>query len=398
MRYLLLAYLLPQVSQAQNPHTILSASDSSVKIFLGANVKSTLLLTSKRPTPGNGTAYLLLPKDGTGVEGSFDLNARASNIYLAAIGPKIGSFQTGAKMVFNVIRDLSDPAYGFLPALLYVDVKNDDWRFAVGQQVDVFSERIPNMVDGYFALAASGCAGNSSRGQIRATRFIPTSGKSKLSLTLAASQPVTTYFSKDLKNNSESNGVPNVEWAIKFESGKDPNAWVPYHAVELAVSGVSGSYRVFKNDTLSGVIVNSRINQPKVSGICGEYAFRLSKRIGIQGEWYAGQALGNYMGTILQTTKGIYDKEIRSAGFWTEAALYWQKNLQTRIGYGQDECNTDDLKGIGVWKNSTLFGNIIWDINNAMSTGLELTYKKTRYLGLRDNEGITCMWTFQISL
>ena len=161
---------------------------------------------------------------------------------------------------------------------------------------------------------------------------------------------------------------------------------------------MTGSYRVFKNDTLSGVIVNTRINQPKVSGICGEYAFRLSKKIGLQGEMYAGQALGNYMGSILQTTKGMYDKEIRSAGYWAEAVFFWQKNLQTRIGYGEDECNKDDLKGVGVWKNSTLFSNIIWDINKTLSTGLELSYKKTQYLGLRDNEGMTFMWTFQFSL
>jgi hypothetical protein len=340
---------------SQSPKHILSLADSSVHVFFGANLKTTMLLANRRPAPSTGTAYLLLPKDATGVEGTFDLNARASTIYLAADGPQLGSFKMGAKMVFYVIRDLSDPAYGLLPALMYVDMKNDQWRFAAGQQVDVFAERIPNMIDGYFALASSGCAGNSSRGQLRATRYIETGKNSKLSITLAASQPVSTYFSKDLRNNSENNGVPNLEWAVKYEAGKDENAWVPYNAVELAVSGVTGSYRVFKNDTLGGVIVNTRINEPQVKGISGEYAFRLGKRFGIQGEIYAGQALGNYLATIMQTTKGANDKEIRSKGFWAEATYYWQKNLQSRFGYGQDECNKQDLMGAGVWKNSTYF-------------------------------------------
>jgi hypothetical protein len=97
------------------------------------------------------------------------------------------------------------------------------------------------MIDGYFALASSGCAGNSSRGQLRATRYIETGKKSKVSITVAASQPVSTYFSKDLRNNSENNGVPNFEWAVKYEAGKDENAWVPYNAVELAISGITGS-------------------------------------------------------------------------------------------------------------------------------------------------------------
>ncbi|MFO0000645.1 MAG: hypothetical protein ACK559_05920, partial [bacterium] len=110
--------------------------------------------------------------------------------------------------------------------------------------------------------------------------YVPLGKGSKLSLTLAASQPVTTYFSKDLRNNSENRGIPNAEWAVKFETGKDDQAWVPFQALELAVSGVAGSYRVFKNDTLAGAVVNTRINQPRVMGICGEYAFRIGKQFG----------------------------------------------------------------------------------------------------------------------
>jgi hypothetical protein len=382
---------------SQTPKPIFSLADSSINVYFGANLKTTMLLTNRRPAPSTGTAYLLLPKDATGVEGTFDINARASTIYLAADGPQMGSFKLGTKMVFYVIRDLSDPAYGLLPAMMYVDMKNDQWRFAVGQQVDVFSERIPNMIDGYFALASSGCVGNSSRGQLRATRFIETGKNSKLSITLAASQPVSTYFSKDLRNNSENNGVPNLEWAVKYETKKDDNAWVPFNAFELAISGITGSYRVFKNETLGGVIVNTRINKPQVNGICGEYALRLGKRFGIQGEVYAGQALGNYLGTILQTTKGDNDNEIRSKGFWTEATYFWQKNLQSRFGYGQDECNKQDLMGAGVWKNSTYFGNVIWEVNKTVSTGIELTHKSTQYLGLNDNQGVTFMWMYQYS-
>ncbi len=381
--------------EGQQPKPVLSLADSSVQVFFGANLKTTMLLSNRRMAPGNGTAFLLLPKDATGVENSFDLNARASTLYMAADGPKLGSFRLGTKMVFYVVRDVSDPAYGLLPALLYVDMKNDKWRFAVGQQVDVFAERIPEMIDGYFAMASSGCAGNSSRGQLRATRYVETGKNSKLSLTLAASQPVTTYFSKDLRNNSESRGIPNLEWAVRFESGKDANAWVPYGNVELGVSGVRGTYRVFKNDTVGGVIVNARINEPLVSGLCGEYAFRIGKKFGVQGEVYTGQALGNYMGTILQTTKGPYDKEIRSSGFWAEAVYFWKKNLQSRVGYGQDACNREDLMGFGVLKNSTVFGNLVWNINKTISTGVEFTRKSTEYLGLRDNSGVTFMWMFQ---
>ncbi len=120
---LLVALFDPVFSQTPKP--ILSLADSSVNVFLGANLKTTILLSNRRLAPSTGTAYLLLPKDGTGVEGTYDINARASTIYLAADGPKLGSFNLGTKMVFYVIRDLTDPAYGLLPAMMYVDMKND---------------------------------------------------------------------------------------------------------------------------------------------------------------------------------------------------------------------------------------------------------------------------------
>lgn len=373
---------------AQQPKPLLSLADSSLHVFVGGKIRTTMLMSNKRTFP-SGTAFLLLPKDATGEESSFDLNSRSSSLYFALDGPKVGDFKMSGMMFFMLTSNVTSETYGILPSLLYVDLKNDHWRFAFGQQMDVFAERIPNMIDSYFALASSGCAGNSSRGQIRAERYFSVGKKGKFSLTAAASEPITSYFSPDLRNNTADNGMPNVEWAAKYSSGKDAAAWVPYDNLELAVSGVSGSYRVFKNDINGN---NIRVNHPQVFGIAGEYAFRFGKRFGIQGEVYNGKALGNYAATIFQTTKGDFDKEIRSTGFWTELAFYWKKSLQTRVGYGQDKCNESDLMGLGIFQNSTLFGNLIWDINQSFQIGAEVSYKQTDYLApLKNNQGITAM-------
>jgi hypothetical protein len=373
---------------AQQPKPLLSLADSNLNVFVGGKIRTTLLMSNKRTFP-SGTAFLLLPKDATGEESSFDLNARSSSLYFAMDGPKVGKLKLGGMMFFMLTSSVTSETYGILPSLLYVDMKNEHWRFVFGQQMDVFAERIPNMIDCYFALAASGCAGNSSRGQIRAERYFSVGKKGKFSITAAASEPITSYFSPDLRNNTADNGIPNLEWAVKYRSGTNASAWVPYDNVELAISGVSGSYRVFKND-ITGK--NIRVNHPKVSGIAGEYAFRLGKRFGIQGEIYSGNALGNYAAAIFQTTKGDFDNEIRSTGFWSELAFYWKKNLQTRVGYGQDKCNESDLMGLGILQNSTLYGNLIYDVNQAFQIGTEFSFKQTNYLApLKNNEGITAM-------
>jgi hypothetical protein len=377
---------------AQQPKPLLSLADSNLNVFVGGKIRTTMLMSNKRTFP-SGTAFLLLPKDATGEESSFDFNARSSSLYFAMDGPKVGNFKLGGMMFFMLTSSVTSETYGILPSLLYVDLNNEHWRFAFGQQMDVFAERIPNMIDSYFALAASGCAGNSSRGQIRVERYFSIGKKGKFSLTAAASEPITSYFSPDLSNNTADNGMPNVEWSAKFRSGKDDSAWVPYDNVELAISGVSGSYRVFKNDIFGN---NIRVNHPQVFGIAGEYAFRLGKRFGIQGELYSGKALGNYAAAIFQTTNGDFDNEIRSTGFWSELAFYWKKNLQTRIGYGQDKCNENDLKGLGILQNSTLFGNLIYDVNQSFQIGTEVSYKQTNYLApLKNNQGFTAMFLTQ---
>lgn len=387
--------LVAATAFAQPAKPLFSLGDSSINVFMGAKIRPTILFSQKRPFP-SGSAYILLPKDATGEERSIDLNARASNITLAIQGPKVGSFRLGGTLFAYFTQSVTSETYGFLPAMMFVELKNDKWRFALGQNYDVFAARLPEMVDYFFALAASGCAGNSSRGQLRAERYVPLNDQSRFAFTVAASEPITTFISPDLRNNTADNGVPNLEYAIKFYHGKDPEAWVPFDKIELGISGVQGSYRVFRNDTLNGSVVNLRVNKPRVMGIAGEYGFRLSKRLGIQGEVYTGQALGNYLGAIQQTTKGPLDAAVRSTGFWAEGACFWKRNLQTRFGYGQDQCREEDLKGTGIQKNQTVFSNLIWDINSSLQVGVELTWKKTSYLVFRDNAGVTSMLMAQL--
>jgi len=400
LRIILLISAWPccMTGMAQVATPILVRGDSSLKVFIGGSLRTLVSYSPKRTLPGHATNYILLPKDPTGAESTFDLTARASKLYLTAEGPKVRGFTLGGKVVMYLTKDISSPAYGILPAMLLMEARNEKWRFAAGQQVDVFAPRIPGFIDGFFALAASGCAGNSSRGQLRAERYARIGGKGKLTLTAAASQPVSTYFSSDLRNNTSNKGVPNLEWAVNYTVRGQEDSWVPWEVFEVGGSGVLGTYRVFRNDTVNGVIANVGINTPKVRGYAADIAVRLGKRFGIQAEGYTGQALGNYLGGILQTTKGPSDREVRSTGWWVEAACYWRKDLHSRFGYGQDVCRKEDLLGAGILQNTTYFGNITLEADRRLSLGLELTYKETLYLPTgRDAQGMTYMGMVEFS-
>lgn len=370
---------------------VCSAQDSSFQVFLGGKIRTTVLLSQKRPFP-SGTAYLLLPQDATAAESSMDINARASAMSLYVSGPKVGSFKANAVGYAYLTSSLTSEDYGVLPALLYAELVNERWRFAAGQQVDVFAERVPNMVDAYFALAMSGCAGNSSRGQLRAAHSANVSGGT-LKATIAATEPVSTYISKDFRSNIADAGVPNLEWAIKYQTGTDPDAYVPWDNLELAVSGVRGRYRSFQNDASGN---NIRVNTPRVKGIAAEYGFRVGRRLGIQGEFFKGQALANYLAGISQSVKGPEDQEVRTAGYWSEVAFFWTRNLQSRSGFGTEQVREEDLLGSGIISNSTVYKNLIWDIHTAIQVGIEVNWKKTRYLPpFRDNQGFGGMIALQ---
>ena len=373
--------VLHSYATAQSP--LLTLGDSALKIYMGGKIKVTSLISEKRPYP-SGTAFILFPEDATGQESSFDINARASSLFFKISGPELGSFKVGGMMYFYFTQNVTSETYGILPSLLYIDLTNNKWRFAIGQQMDLFAARVPSMVDGYFAMAAAGCVGNSSRGEIRAERFVKTGEDGQITAGIALAEPITTYISGDFRNNTADAGVPNLEVALRYTAGTIKDSWISQKKVELGISAVKGTYRVFKNDANGN---NIRVNKPDVWGLAGEFGFGFGKRFCVQGEVYTGQALGNYMGAVFQTTKGEYDDEIRSSGWWVEGAYFWKKNLQTRFGYGQDVCNKEDLKGSGILKNQAIFVNLIYDINRYFQVSAEPTWRKTSYLGLKDNSG-----------
>ena len=58
-----------------------------------------------------------------------------------------------------------------VPAQIWGDLKNEDWRISAGLQFDVFNPGAPTML-AFSALAGSGNSGNAWRGQFRIERFL----------------------------------------------------------------------------------------------------------------------------------------------------------------------------------------------------------------------------------
>lgn len=362
---------------------IMDAENFSVT--LGGTFKTVMLSSAPRYL-GVGTSFLLVGRDVAGRESQFDLTSRYSNLSLAIGGPQIGEWKTGAYFLSAFLQEpsISGP-YGFTPGLAFAYATNDTWTLATGRMSDTFSPRAPSMVDAYGILGASGNPGNSLRTGLKASR-VQSFGDMTLTGEVAVTEPVTRSLDQSVL--IENNGKPNLEGRLLFAKGP-PTAetWMPRAAIEVGVSGVAGEFR--------NRVANPNISPPitTISGGAIDMGLRIGDRFGIQGELYAGQALGNYLGTILQTHNPITYEALTSWGGWGEVGYYWTKNLRSYAGYGQDMVSRQDLGPGQIRYNSTIFANLMWSPAKFWDLGLEFTWRRTSGIGYLTNSGPAVMAT-----
>jgi hypothetical protein len=358
----------------------------NVKIF-GKATLDVLYNTARPEAPG--VPFYLVPRFAGGFpQNTIDVNARQSQLGVAFTGPMIGDFQSGGKIsaVFFDNTILAD-RNGFLLQQSYGELFNDYWRFAAGLQLDVFAPGLPTVLP-FSGLGGSGSAGNGIKGQIRAEHFIPVGSDSQLTLQVALSEPQNSYDIPDTSLD-EDNGWPNVEGRVAFGLGKPVPIGIGLlmqRPFEIGVSGVVGQLRRTGIPPLAprrvvsdvwGTAVDYKVNLAELFGFKGQ-AF------GFAGEVYTGQALGNYNGGILQTLDAVTWKPIRTTGGWIEAFVYWLPNLHSHGGYAIDDPNDADITPIpfstfGRTYNSTIWSNLIWDLDKSYRVAFEATYRKTQY-------------------
>ena len=268
-------------------------------------------------------------------------------------------------------------------------MKNENWRFAAGLQFDVFSPGIPTVLP-FSALAASGNAGNSFRGQIRLERFLRPADDIQWTLQAALSEPINSTISPEFRV-SEDNGWPNVEARIALGLGYIEGAGLmARRPFEIGFSGVVGQLRT------------TDVNQQVVADVWGlstDFRWKMTARVGLAGAAYTGQTLGTYNGGIPQTITVDPFNGIRSSGGWIETFYYRTPCLHSHVGWGLDDPidrDLDDIVGtLGRTYNSTFFANLLWDVNQVFRVGFEFTWRQTNYRFLPDNDGPAFHTQFQ---
>jgi len=376
---------------AVNPPStpVVASRFEGIKLTLGGSLRTTLMTTTARAQP-DGSPFFLLPQVPGAPQGSTKLDARPSSILLGIDGLRTGDYLAGGLLVFNMNNgDLFSPGYGLTPVLAWAELRNADARYAIGLQEDVFSPRMPKMVDSISALAGSGNPGNSSRSQLRAERYITLGGRDRLTLVVAAADSTSSNIKPT--TSTENVGFPNLESRVLWSAGgTDASAWVPGNDYEFGASGVVGRLRTF---SASGAFSAFKTD---MWGVSLDGRWRLSRQFAVQGELFTGSALGAYLGGVFQTVNPTTQKPVRASGGWGEAMWYWQPTLHTHLGYGVDKLRASDLFPAALSRNETGFLNLIWDPATYAQYAVEATWRRTRYEGLPQNQGVGLMLTSEL--
>jgi len=361
----------------------------NVHVF--GQLKLDMLLSDARAV-SPGTPYFLLPGSPTGLsQNTSDFHARQSNLGAAFTGPQIGNFQAGGMIQVFFYNDnaLAD-AYGILPLQIWGDLKNENWRFAAGYQFDVFNPGVPTILP-FSILCGSGNTGNASRGQVRLERFLHPSDASQVTVQLALSEPITTVFDPGFAL-SEDNGWPNVEGRLALGLGcVEATGQRPF---EVGVSGIVGEIRNTRPAAPGDPVMLERF-VTEVWGVGADFRWKINSMFGVMGELYTGQSLGTYNGAVQQIAYTDNDYAgIQSTGGWGEFFVYWTPCLHSHFGYGIDDPRDGDIPIgantlLGRIENSTVYGNLIWDVTESFRLAFEVSQRETDYKNpiVPDNDG-----------
>jgi hypothetical protein len=353
--------------------------DEQIKIVLGGAVIGDFMFNSRRPV-APGTPFFLTAGPLPGFhQQTFDASGRQTTLTALVTGPEVCGLQSSAVIAAcfyssSLIEDL----WGFLPIQAYAQLKNDDWRFAAGLQFDIFNPLNPTVLPISY-LGASGNTG-AFRTQARVERYLYPSDDSQITLTAGLTDPIPTTVSNAFRV-SEDNGWPNVECraalALGPVTGEGPEARRPF---EVGVSGVVGQIRT--------TIPFTRQVVADVWGLGTDCRWAVTPRFGVQGEMFVGQALGTYMGGILQNINVNTFAGVHTAGGWIEVYYYiCPEKLHTHVGYGLDDPLDRDLAPGQPVRNDTWFANLIWEVTRYCRVAGEFTYRKTAYTVVPSNQG-----------
>lgn len=356
------------------------------KIIPYGSLWGSTLYTTRRAFPGPYTLFVL-PLNEQG-EPDFFLDTRRTRLGLDVIGPRLadwGDAQTGGKVEIDFHGAfIVENRPGVLLRHAYGEIKNDQARLLAGQAWDVISPLNPGTIS-YSVMWAQGNIGY-RRAQIRLERYLELPADYKFTAQGSINQNIISDFADEPGVVTESVDWPLLQGRVALTDESPIWGGGP---VTLGISGHIGE-QGFDFVTVGP----PPLNLPPADDVrLRTWSFNvdlympLTKRCGLQGEYFIGENLSTFLGGIVQGVCPCLRRPIRSHGGWVELWYDWSETYHSHVGYGVDDPNVEDML-FGRTYNQFLFANIIYDVTSYLMLGFEVSLAKTTYRETRPDEPI----------
>jgi hypothetical protein len=360
---------------------------SSVGIQLYGYIKADAALDSSRVDNGNFARWVLSEETNEN-DYQFNMTARQSRLGAKFTGPQLETVKTSAQfeMDFYGGGDENKNTPMMRHAFLTIDWTAADLALLAGQTFDLISPLYPDTLN----YTVGWWVGNIGyrRPQVRLTKGFNIDGSARLEMAAAASRTIGHTDSFSPGDTGEDAGFPTAQGRVALT--------FPSFGVRPATMGVSGHWGLEEYDT------NASGDNEKFQSwsLNLDYSQPFTQWLALKLEAFTGENLDMYLGGIGQgldfpvAGDATQADEIDSSGGWAAANIGPFDKFTFLLGYSIDTVRSTDVSVGSRTKNQSIFGNVVYQVVENTSIGLEVSYWRTNYRKQEEGDAIRGQMAF----
>ena len=348
---------------------------------------ASMISQTERTTPGSYTLWV--PSSDDQGESAFVLDARRTRLGLNIEGPTVPYFHC-ATSSGTVEIDFQSPVTSDFENRATVqlrhafwEVKDDDFRFLVGQNWDIVSPLYPSTLS--YSVGWDGGNIGYRRPLVRFDRYYYPTDTLKLTGEIGLAADIVTDLGTVTGGRRETSDWPVIEGRIAATLG--PRGEDGRNTM-IGFSGHVGEQGFDFFDTIPADL--NPLGLPAEDDVRlltwsmnVDLLVPLSRRLTFKGEYFNGANLGTFLGGIGQGVCPCLRQSIRANGGWAELGYDLTSRWHTYAGFGIDDPNVEADALLGRKYNQFIFTNMTYDLTKRLNMGLEITFWKTLYYEAR---------------
>ncbi len=368
---------LPEAARAAKP-----AMRSKYQVDLYGFIKLDAAYDTSRTSTGNFARWVL-PEGVNNNDDQFNMTANQSRFGLKFQGPEAPGMRTSGKVEVDFYGGGPENKAHLMMrhAYLQVDWPESDFSILAGQTSDVVSPLVPSTLN----YTVGWWAGNPGyrRPQLRLTKGFEVGENSRLLLQGALARTIgdTTAVSHP-GDTGEDAGFPSLQGraALTFPLLTDKKTTV-------GISGVWGREE-YDIDAMD----NSEDMDVWMANL--DLTIPITDKVAFKGEVWTGANLDAYLAGIGQGVNATTIDEIGAKGGWGALSFGPYGKWRFNVGAGIDDPHDGDLNTGDRERNTSVFANTIFDINEAVQCGFEVSRWETDYKDEEDGDSLRFQMSF----